>query len=113
MVVMAVPAPGTYSLESLGVVMTLLTSSSAAADAGITEREANVRGRVTVTSAAATGCTDAFNMASEIVEVCATTLVLDLTLVPSPDYPLSGTFSINLLTKLVITGTTTSLSCVD
>jgi len=113
MMVVAIPAPGTYSLESLAAVMRLLTSSSSAADAGVTEQEVNVRGSVTVMSAAATGCTEAFNAASEIVEVCARTLVLDLTLLPSPQYPVSGTFSISLLTKLVVTGTTTSLSCVD
>jgi hypothetical protein len=108
-----IPAPGTYSLESLGAVMTTLTSSSADADAGITTRDAHVTGTVTVTSASETGCTAEFNSADQIYQACASTLVLNLTLAPSPEYPVSGTFSIDLLTKLVVIGTTTALSCAD
>jgi hypothetical protein len=108
------PAPGTYSLDSLSTTVDVYTQSSASTDAGGgTSREVPAKGTVSVTSASATGCTAAFNAADQIVEACARTLVLNLTLSPSPEYPVSGGFSIDLLTKLVVVGTTTALSCVD
>jgi hypothetical protein len=111
---LTVPGPGTYSLESLAGSATMTTFTSADADAGGgTRHVVQAKGTLVVYSAAATGCTEEFNSANMIVGACARTLTLGLNLSPSSEYPVSGTFSIDLLTKLVVTGTTSALSCVD